>query len=133
MVLLDAIYGAKGFLFYSFCDLSRGPDKDQFARRWPAICKMANLLKKLEPFILSDQKPESVAIKVVSGDVAAQKFIDNQGNIKVLIAAVGPGKAEAILSNLPAGLISESNRTQFSNNSYTFTDNDISYDILSSK
>lgn len=130
MSLMEAIYGARGFIFYSYHDLRRGPDTEQFNRRWPQICAAVKKIKDLEKFLLSDNPAEEVSFQTDKGKVAAKKFIANDKTICVMIAAVGPGESEAAISNLPTNLISKCGKTKYQNGKYMFSSKDISCDIL---
>jgi hypothetical protein len=130
MSLMEAIYGARGFIFYSYHDLRRGPDTEQFNRRWPQICAAVKQIKDLEKFLLSDNPAEEVSFQTDKGKVAAKKFIANDKTICVMIAAVGPGESEAAISNLPTNLISKCGKTKYQNGKYMFSSKDISCDIL---
>jgi hypothetical protein len=133
MCLLEAINGAKGFLFYSFSDLERSPDKDEFNKRWPEICKVAAELRGLEPFLLGTPADADMKLVVKQGDVKARAFKAEDGKICVLIAAIGPGAAEAEITvpgNL-TGLKSTTGHTaEKDNGKYLFSGKDICSDIL---
>lgn len=130
MSLMEAIHGARGFVFYSYHDLRRGPDKEQFTRRWPDICAAAAEIKALEKFLLSDIPAVSVSMNTRKGLIAAKRFTANDGSVCVLIAATGPGASETVINNLPSGLTSLTGRTIATEAGYKFVGTDISYDIL---
>ena len=131
MCLLEAIFGSKGFIMYSYFDLLQGPDPNQFKKRWPQVCRIARNLRKLEPFILSDIPPEQLPVKTISGEVYAARFDDGHGAQRVLICGIGPGIAEAEIT-LPPGFHSLTGKTVNSNTgSYIFRGKNICSDILS--
>ncbi len=143
MTLYMALRGAKGFVYYSFFDLKRPlsafkpPVQTQadFDRRWTEVCRVGAMLKELEPFLLSNKPAQKVEIKVEKGMVEAKAFFDDQGNVRIIIAGVGPGKASAVItSTVPMQLKSiYGNCVSLGNNRYRFTGNDICSDILSGK
>lgn len=125
-----AIYGVKGFIFFNYSDFSRGPDKDQFEKRWPEMVRVGEKLKSLEPFILSDRSPEDLKFEKVTGKVYAKVLRDNAGRPCILLAAEGPGKASAEFT-FPGKLASECGRTiSLGRNRYRFTAEDIACDII---
>jgi len=134
MSILEAIYGAKGFLFYNFHDLFRSPDKSEFKRRWPVICKVASELQKLAPYLLG--KPIEVKVKTAKGVVRARAFKASDNSICLLVAAIGPGQADAVIT-IPGnitGLKSLNSMTaELGNSKYHFKGSDNCSDILISK
>lgn len=132
MALYMALRGAKGFVFYSYFDLSRPPDKGQFERRWPEVCRMAKAISDLGPFLLADATAPTVTVTVAEGSVEAKAFRDDQGNVRVVIAGVGPGPSKADLF-IPghSGLASQfGNCTSLGEGRYRFEGTDICSDIL---
>ena len=99
IVLREVIAGAKGFIFYSYFDLrpGRGPDSKQFERRWPEVCRVASILKSLEPFILSTAAGPAVTIEPRRGEVRARCLADQAGRHRLLVTGNGPGRSEALL------------------------------------
>lgn len=132
MCLLMAMKGAKGFVGYSYFDLftkDAMPDAD---KRWPEVCRVGEMLKALAPFLLSEKEAPSITVETKQGEVFAKAFADDKGNVKVLIAGIGPGKAEAVIS-LPQNinLKSRFGGTKLSSpGRYLFQGNDICSDIL---
>ena len=59
----------------------------------------------------------------------AAKFINDEGKICIMIAAEGPGEAQAVIT-APAGLKSLCGRTVFADGKYKFSGQDITCDIL---
>lgn len=137
MALREVIGGAKGLIFYSYFDLSGGPEgRKQFERRWPEVCRMGQLLRRLEPYILSVKTAPELRQTVREGSVAARAFRAEDGRICVMITSSGPGKAEAVLTLPPHlnRLTSVSGRTRnLGGGKYCFQGQDIDYDVLLEK
>ena len=130
MVLLEAIYGAKGFIFYHYNYLKSWKlPKDNFQKEWPNFCKVVKTLHNLKPFILSDKDLEKIKLNEVTGQVRACRMIDNSGNKAVLLVNIGPGNAKASFK-LKEKYKSKYGKTTFANNKYTFEGRGISSDIL---
>jgi len=101
MSLLCAIQGAKGFVYYSFSDLSgviSAIAKPDFTRRWPEVCRVAKTMTGLAPFLLSDHAGPDVAVTAEEGSVLSKAYKDAEGRIRVLVAGVGPGQSQALLT-----------------------------------
>lgn len=130
--ILEAIYGAKGFVMYSYFDLKKGPEPDQFKRRWPEVCRVARKLKTLAPFILSDQNAIPVKINNKVGITRARCFKSNKGEYCLLVAGA-KAESNAIIA-LPANLDKLKSTTgltkNLGNGKYQFTGNNICCDIL---
>ena len=125
-----AIHGVKGFLFFNYSDFFRGPDKDQFEKRWPEMLRVGEKLKSLEPFILSERAPENLKLESVTGKVFSKVLRDSSGRPCILLAAEGPGKASAEFT-FPGDLNSECGKTvSLGNGRYRFTAENIACDII---
>lgn len=98
MTLMCAIRGARGFVFYSYSALQSGPAAPDFERRWADVAPLGGMLRDLAPFLLSDRPAPEVRIETEQGEVAARAFVDERGRTRVLISAVGPGPASAVLT-----------------------------------
>ncbi|NCA67143.1 MAG: hypothetical protein EOM87_03660 [Clostridia bacterium] len=70
MSLLMAVMGAKGFVMYSYMDLFR--DKSDFNQHWPEICRVAQTLRDLAPYLLGDAPNPTLDMKVVKGQIEAK-------------------------------------------------------------
>jgi hypothetical protein len=146
ITLLMALRGAKGFMFYSYFDLKRPLDKSRFNetppqtqkdfdKRWGEVCRVGKMLRELEPFILSDKNSKAVNVEIQKGDVQAREFTDNNGNVRIMIAAIGPGEAEAIITSNTGKLLKSvyGKCEVIGDNKYRFTGKDICSDILRSE
>lgn len=96
IVLLEAIYGAKGFVMYSYFDLKRGPDRELFDRQWPKVCRVAAELEKLAPYLLGDPAGPAFDCRMLDGQLAVQSFTADDGRQAVVIVAPSKegGRAE---------------------------------------
>ncbi|MBP5300163.1 MAG: carbohydrate binding domain-containing protein [Victivallales bacterium] len=145
MTLLMAIRGAKGFIYYSDFDLKRPTDPNSFnpaveppetfANRWHDICEVARLLQELAPFLLSDQPSFPIPCKMLEGKAEARIFRNDAGEIRVLIAAIGPGPVKARFSLLGLPFHGEP-RSRFgkctlqSDGAWLFEGTDITCDVM---
>ncbi|OQA88437.1 MAG: hypothetical protein BWY31_00300 [Lentisphaerae bacterium ADurb.Bin242] len=94
MPLLCAIMGAKGFIFYGFTTLFHWLPKIQPEapeKLWPPVVAMVQVMKSLEPFIVSiTPAPEVNVESKPVGRVRARAFQTADGQVRVLIVALGP-------------------------------------------
>jgi hypothetical protein len=132
MSLYMALRGAKGFVFYSYMDLSRPPDTGQFERRWPEVCRMAKVVSDLGPFLLADAAAPPVTVTAGEGRVEAKAFRDDQGNLRVLVAGIGPGssRAELFVPGAPDLKSQFGGCTNLGGGRYRFEGTNICSDIL---
>jgi hypothetical protein len=151
MSLYMAARGAKGFIFYAgnllamtdevFYARHRNRIKDapapqteaDFARRWAELSRVGAVLRGLESFLLADKPAPEVKLEVEKGEVFAREFRDADGNVRILIAGVGPGESQAVITTTaPMPLTSSNGKTvALGENKYRFTGKDICSDILS--
>ncbi|MBT3375260.1 MAG: hypothetical protein HN742_32720 [Lentisphaerae bacterium] len=137
MSLLCAIQGAKGFIYYSFSDLSghiSATAKPDFSRRWPEVCRMAKTMTDLAPFLLSDKDGPDVTVTAEEGSVLSKAYTDEKGRIRVLVTGIGPGPSQASLTvSTEAPLRSVYGAcTRNQDGRYRFRGTDICSDILTS-
>ena len=105
-ILHAAGCGMKAFIFYSSQPLlENNPTLDGVdAKTVMKVMKDGNeALRCMEPFILSDHEPQKFPVTVISGQVAAWKFTDDAGNVRIAVIALAPGANVAELE-LPKGL-----------------------------
>ncbi len=93
IALLEAITGARGFIFYSYFDLHVDAATHPFAERWVEVCRVAELLRGLEGFLLSERVAPELELTVRSGTVRAAAFAAEDGRKAVLIACAAGGEA----------------------------------------
>ena len=131
MSLLMAIMGARGFVMYSYMDLFTGGG-DDFKKYWPGVCNSARMLNEIAPFLLGDPVAPPVEMKIIKGDAKAKAFTADNGKTCVLIAAIGPGPAEAVIK-ISGGdkLKSRYGRSTLNQNgTWIFKGNNIDCDVL---
>lgn len=131
MSLLMAIMGAKGFVMYSYTNLFTGKEPG-FEKHWPGICNAAQTLRDISPFILGDPQAPELQVKTAKGKIMAKAFTADNGKTCVLIAAIGPGEAEATITVKGNGNFKSryGRSTLNSNGSWTFKGHDIDCDVL---
>ena len=130
MNALSVIYGCKGFIFYSYTDVCGRRGKRFFpeneAKQWKNVCAAVAMLKKIEPFILSDHAPETIVDNNL--EVIAKLRSDNGG--KLVIAVRKNFGASKLL--LPCGknytLID--GKAEFYRGKWYFTGEDVDFCIL---
>ncbi len=126
LVILEASYGAKGFIFYKFEDLKTWKlPKDNFSKEWPKVKNVVAMLKTLEPYIMSEYPAELLQ----EGNVVAARLRNSDGKSVILISSIGPGPSTAELK-LTGKYRSEYGRTTVQNGTWTFQGEDISSDLL---
>lgn len=105
-ILHAAGCGMKAFIFYDYQPLlANKPALDGVdAKTVMKVMKHGNaVLRYMEPFILSDREPQKLPVTVKSGKVAAWKFTDDAGNVRIAVISLAPGDNAAELE-LPKGL-----------------------------
>ncbi len=150
MSLYMAARGAKGFIFYAgnllaateevFYSPNRNrvknapaPQKEaDFARRWAELSRVGAVLRGLEPFLLADKPTPEVQVETEKGEVVAREFRDADGNVRILVAGVGPGESQAVITTTASMPLTSSNGkcVPLGENKYRFTGKDICSDIL---
>jgi hypothetical protein len=150
MALCMAARGAKGFIFYAgnllaatdevFYSPHRKRIKNapapqtetDFARRWVDLCRVGTVLRELEPFLLADKPAPEVKVEIEKGEVVAREFRDADGNVRILIAGVGPGESSAVITTTAPTLLKSvfGKCVAIGGNKYRFTGTGICSDIL---
>ncbi len=138
MSLLFAIMGARGFVYYSYSDLSghiNPTAKPDFARRWADICRTGATIRELEPFLLADADGPAVTVDIETGKVMAKGFTDAQGRVCVLVAGIGPDASGAVLTVSSANPLRSvlGKSSALGESRYRFAGTDICADILLSE
>ena len=134
--LLGAIYGAKGFVFYSYHEVFKWGEKVQsgFGKIfWPRIVEAVRTLKMLEPFIMSTEKADPIKLEAAAGALRSRTFAAN-GKTAVVIVALkdAPNAGKGIL---PSGkkFVSIHGRSKINGKNFTFSSSGVDYDILISQ
>ncbi|MFN6093626.1 MAG: hypothetical protein ACK49J_01420, partial [Verrucomicrobiota bacterium] len=132
MSLLMAIQGARGFVFYSYFDLLKPAVLPDFDRRWAELCRVAALLRELQPFLYSDETAPAVTVKTIQGKVNAAAYKTADGKVRVLVTGTGPGASEAEITVVgSANLQARYGKTEpLGGGTYRFKGTDICSDVL---
>jgi hypothetical protein len=132
MSLRMAIGGARGFIFYSYFDLVWPSVMPEFSQRWAELCRVAALLRELQPFLYSEEKAPELTVKTTTGKVNAAAYKTADGKVKVLITGNGPGGSEAEITVAGVeGLTSRFGKTEpLGGGAYRFKGTDICSDVL---
>ena len=132
MSLRMAIGGARGFIFYSYFDLVWPNVMPEFKQRWAELCRVAELLRELQPFLYSEEKAPEITVKTTTGKVNAAAYKTADGKVKVLITGVGPGASEAEITVAGVeGLTSRFGKCEsLGVGKYRFKGTDICSDVL---
>ena len=94
-IILMALSGIKGYYMYSRPWLREGVDHAGYLKRWDMVCRVAQMLRDLEPYLLSSQDHPKFELKVLKGQVRAQTFRTDDGRLALLVANVGKGEGVA--------------------------------------
>ena len=89
VALLQASWGAKGFIFYMWDDLFRGPYTERYEIRKLAMLRNIRRLRDLEPYIMSGKPIEVLQHTDVKGRTRAVALEDAKGGKKVLVIGLG--------------------------------------------
>ena len=131
--LLGAIYGAKGFVFYAYYDITaqekRAPERGE--QDWNNLKETVRLLRDLAPWIMSTEKAPAVTVESApAGEVLARAFV-RDGKVRVVIASLGKACKAVITVPGSAGLKSRFGRTRdLGGGRYEFTSDAIDSDVL---
>ncbi len=128
-----AQYGAKGFIFYYWnCILdfeNRSKDPEYFKKAFARMKTVSAAMRTLEPYIMSENRIETLVPQKVSGKMMATLHKNNAGKRCIVITAEGPGDAVAELE-LPGKFKSLFGKTLFQNGKYVFKARNIASDML---
>jgi hypothetical protein len=132
MSLRMAIGGARGFIFYSYFDLVWPNVMPEFDQRWAELCRVAALLRELQPFLYSQEKAPELIVKTTTGKVNAAAYKMADGKVRVLITGTGPGASDAEFTVVGCdNLRSRYGKTEsLGGGKYRFKGTDICSDVL---
>ena len=132
MSLRMAIGGARGFIFYSYFDLVWPSVMPEFNQRWSELCRVAALLRELQPFLYSEEKAPELNVKHTTGTVNSAAYKSADGKVRVLITGNGPGASEAEITVADCdNLRSRYGKTEpLGGGTYRFKGTDICSDVL---
>ncbi|MBQ6473618.1 MAG: hypothetical protein IJJ33_16650 [Victivallales bacterium] len=130
-VILCALSGVKWYKFYSRQWLREGVDHDGYLERWRMVCRIAQMLRDLEPYLLSDQEHPTFELKAHKGEVRAQAFRANDGRLALLIANAGKGEGVAEIT-FPGSesLASQYGLTKLENGKWLFSGVNAAGDVI---
>jgi hypothetical protein len=130
-ILQAAGCGMKGFLFYVYQPLVLpDPVLDGDAESMKKTMVDGNaLLRDMEPFIMSDTEPVKYPVNVTSGKVAAWKFTDDAGNVRIAVISLSPGDNAAELE-LPMGLVPSWGNAKLEGGKAVFTKRNIGCELF---
>ncbi len=130
MTLSGAVAGAKGFIFYNYTNKWREKVLTEDARKeWNNVVNAIQILKQLEPYLLSSEKfPE---IKCGNTNIHAAGFKHN-GKCVVAVVSDGPGAQEGVfhVPGYPDLKSRFGNTENLGGGKYRFKGADIDSDIL---
>lgn len=132
-LILMSLSGVKGFVMYIFETIFDAEKPgDDAAIRWKAICNNAQMLRDLEPYLLSDFPAEKLKPEQRQGEVRATAFKAENGSRTVLIASINAGPAEAgIKIDNPGEFVSRYGRSKLDGNGvWIFRGKGIDGDVL---
>lgn len=133
MNALSVICGCKGFIFYSYTDICGRRGKKFFPeneeKQWKNTCAAVAMLKKIEPFILSDHAPEIIVDTPME---TAAKLRSDTGE-KIVIAV----RKNFGISKLPLpcgkDYVLADGQAEFHQGKWYFTGRDVDFCILQEK
>lgn len=133
--LLGAIYGAKGFYYYSYHEVfhkGNAVDPEHSKKMWPRIAASSKLLKELSPFILGCTQLPPLTIIEEKAIVRGKALQNDVGGMAVLLVATTPASTSAKVI-LPADreFVSKYGRTvKQDDGSWLFNSDGVDFDIL---
>ena len=101
IAFLHAAHGVKGFIFYMYDEIFKGPVPELYEKRWEDVKEVGRVMKGLEPFILSGHKIEDIPTESKRGSIRAVKMTDGKGRSRILV--IGLDYDNDASFRLPAG------------------------------
>lgn len=98
MVLLGALYDAKGYFFYAYHPIwyySEEKDPGHSEEQWERVIASVKALNKLAPFLLSKEQAPEVKVRQIKGAPISARAFRHDGKVALLVTADGPGESEA--------------------------------------
>ena len=104
MVLAGVVYGAKGFVFYAYYDITemekRAPARGE--RDWNNLKDTVQLLRDLEPYIMSTEKAPEVKVESTPAKEVYARAFAKDGKVRVAVVSLGtPCKAVITVPGQP--------------------------------
>ena len=88
IAFLHAAHGVKGFIFYMYDDIFRGPVPELYEKRWEDVKEVGRVVKGLEPFILSGRQIEDIPTERRRGSIRAVRMQDGKGTSRILVVGL---------------------------------------------
>ena len=85
LALLQASWGAKGFIYYMWDDLFRGPYTERYEIRKQAMLRNIRRIKDLEPYIMSGKPPVVIPHDDLKGRTRVVALENADGDKRVLV------------------------------------------------
>jgi hypothetical protein len=106
----------------------------EFDQRWAELCRVAALLRELQPFLYSQEKAPELIVKSMTGKVNAAAYKTADGKVRVLVTGTGPGASGAEITVVGCdNLRSRYGKTEsLGGGTYRFKGTDICSDVLAS-
>ena len=89
VALLQASWGAKGFIFYMWDDLFRGPYTERYEVRKQAMLRNIRKLRDLEPYIMSGRPIRVLPHTNFKGRTRVVALENAAGEKKILVIGLG--------------------------------------------
>ena len=84
IAFLYASHGVRGFIFYMYDDIFKGPVPEKYAQRWEDVRTVGKTMKSLEPFVMSTDPIVVIPVSDRRGKTRAVAMSDGKGGYRVL-------------------------------------------------
>ena len=101
IAFLHAAHGVKGFIFYMYDEIFKGPVPELYEKRWEDVKEVGRTMKELEPFILSGRPIEDIPTESKHGSIRAVRMTDGKGASRILV--IGLDYDNDVTFRLPPG------------------------------
>ena len=101
IAFLHAAHGVKGFIFYMYDEIFKGPVPELYEKRWEDVKVVGRTMKELEPFILSGHPIEDIPTQRKHGSIRAVRMTDGKGANRILV--IGLDYDNDVTFRLPPG------------------------------
>jgi len=130
LAIMHAIAGIRGFFFYSYFDLQRQVDGKTFDERWSMMVRIGEMLRTLEPFIMSTTPLQPLKFPSSIGNATGAVLRQENGKAVVLLSGYDSPKVKFKLPGLPKMKSQFGLTTQISEEEYLFQGEGICSDVL---
>ena len=101
IAFLHASYGTRGFIFYKYDEIFKGPVPELYEKRWEDVKTVGRVMRELEPFILAGRPIETIDVENVRGLTRAVRMTDGKGGNRILV--IGLDYSNEATFRLPDG------------------------------